>query len=141
MKDNLTVEKAYDLGKQNCKDIIACGLDISKTFIFSDFDFVGDEFYRNIVRMQKVTNVNQCRHIFGFKDTDSIGKVSQRHAAHTRTTHAPRQLSMRKYVYALRPSHPFDALTPLAAPTCDLRGPSSPHLIALETYAYAACSA
>lgn len=38
---------------QNAKDIIACGFDVSKTFIFSDFEFVGGAFYRNIIRIQR----------------------------------------------------------------------------------------
>lgn len=38
---------------QNAKDIIACGFDVSKTFIFSDFEYVGGAFYRNIVRIQR----------------------------------------------------------------------------------------
>jgi tryptophanyl-tRNA synthetase len=29
------------LAFENAKDIIACGFDIEKTFIFSDFDFIG----------------------------------------------------------------------------------------------------
>lgn len=36
----------------NAKDIIACGFDRNKTFIFSDLDFVGGDFYRNVVRVQ-----------------------------------------------------------------------------------------
>ena len=38
---------------QNAKDIIACGFDVKRTFIFSDFEYVGNEFYRNMVRIQK----------------------------------------------------------------------------------------
>lgn len=38
---------------QNAKDIIACGFDVSKTFIFSDFEYVGGAFYRNIVQIQR----------------------------------------------------------------------------------------
>jgi len=38
---NLTVEECRRLARENAKDIIACGFDISKTFIFSDFNYVG----------------------------------------------------------------------------------------------------
>lgn len=41
MWKNLTVEESKRLARENAKDIIACGFDISRTFIFSDFDFVG----------------------------------------------------------------------------------------------------
>jgi hypothetical protein len=38
---------------QNAKDIIACGFDVTKTFIFSDFEYVGGAFYRNIISIQR----------------------------------------------------------------------------------------
>ena len=38
---NLTIEESLRLARENAKDIIACGFDISKTFIFSDFNYVG----------------------------------------------------------------------------------------------------
>lgn len=38
---------------QNAKDIIACGFDVTKTFIFSDFEYVGGAFYRNIIGIQR----------------------------------------------------------------------------------------
>lgn len=41
MWKNLSVEESQRLARENAKDIIACGFDISKTFIFSDFDYVG----------------------------------------------------------------------------------------------------
>lgn len=47
------MEEARHLATENAKDIIACGFDITKTFIFSDFDYVGGEFYKNIVRIQR----------------------------------------------------------------------------------------
>ena len=38
---NLTAEECHDLAYKNAKDIIACGFDVDKTFIFSDFDYMG----------------------------------------------------------------------------------------------------
>lgn len=38
---DMTVEKAYEYARENAKDIIACGFDINKTFIFSDLDYLG----------------------------------------------------------------------------------------------------
>jgi len=38
---NLSVEESRRLARENAKDIIACGFDIRRTFIFSDFDYVG----------------------------------------------------------------------------------------------------
>ena len=41
MWKNLSVEESQRLARENAKDIIACGFDVTKTFIFSDFDYVG----------------------------------------------------------------------------------------------------
>ncbi|NXV05116.1 SYWC protein, partial [Cettia cetti] len=38
---DMTIEKAYEYAKENAKDIIACGFDVNKTFIFSDLDYLG----------------------------------------------------------------------------------------------------
>lgn len=38
---DLTLEQAYIYTMENVKDIIACGFDINKTFIFSDLEYMG----------------------------------------------------------------------------------------------------
>ena len=38
---DLSLEECHRLAFENAKDIIACGFDISRTFIFSDLDYVG----------------------------------------------------------------------------------------------------
>lgn len=38
---DLTVEQTTQMAKENMKDIIACGFDPDKTFIFTDFEFMG----------------------------------------------------------------------------------------------------
>ena len=38
---DLKLEEAHRLSFENAKDIIACGFDINKTFIFSDIEYVG----------------------------------------------------------------------------------------------------
>lgn len=58
---NLDIDEARRLARENAKDIIACGFDASKTFIFSDFEYVGGAFYRNIVRIQRCVTMNQVR--------------------------------------------------------------------------------
>jgi tryptophanyl-tRNA synthetase len=37
---DLTPEETNRLAHENAKDIIACGFDINKTFIFSDFEYM-----------------------------------------------------------------------------------------------------
>ncbi|KAF6201091.1 hypothetical protein GE061_005538 [Apolygus lucorum] len=75
---DLTVEEATRLAHQNAKDIIAIGFDVNKTFIFSDFTYMGQcpDFYRNISRIQKCVTFNQVKGIFGFGDSDVIGKIA-----------------------------------------------------------------
>ncbi|XP_062578677.1 tryptophan--tRNA ligase, cytoplasmic-like [Saccostrea cucullata] len=75
---DLTLEQTNHLAFENAKDIIACGFDVEKTFIFSDLDFLTNSpaFYRTICRIQKLVTYNQVKGIFGFTDSDSIGKIS-----------------------------------------------------------------
>ena len=43
---DLTLDHCYAMGKVNAKEIIACGFDEKKTFIFSDLDIMGTHFYK-----------------------------------------------------------------------------------------------
>ncbi|XP_319546.6 tryptophan--tRNA ligase, cytoplasmic [Anopheles gambiae] len=74
---DLTVEQSMRMARENAKDIIAIGFDPSKTFIFSNLDFMGQcpQFYQNIIRIQKCVTFNQVKGIFGFGDSDVIGKI------------------------------------------------------------------
>lgn len=73
---NLTVEESKRLARENAKDIIACGFDIERTFIFSDFSFVGGAFYENMVKVARCVTYNKVVGIFGFTPEDHIGKSS-----------------------------------------------------------------
>ncbi|XP_036448966.1 tryptophan--tRNA ligase, cytoplasmic isoform X1 [Colossoma macropomum] len=75
---DLTQEECHRYAVENAKDIIACGFDVNKTFIFSDLDYLGTSpsFYRNVVKIQKHVTFNQVKGIFGFTDSDCIGKIS-----------------------------------------------------------------
>ncbi|KAK4104927.1 tryptophanyl-tRNA synthetase [Parathielavia hyrcaniae] len=70
-----TIEEVQGYCSSNAKDIIAIGFDPAKTFIFSDFDYVGGAFYRNIVRLSKHITLNQARAIFGFNESTNIGRI------------------------------------------------------------------
>uniref|UniRef100_A0A673U4V8 Tryptophan--tRNA ligase, cytoplasmic n=2 Tax=Suricata suricatta TaxID=37032 RepID=A0A673U4V8_SURSU len=80
---DLTLDQAHGYAVENAKDIIACGFDGNKTFIFSDLDYMGSSpgFYKNVVKIQKHVTFNQVKGIFGFTDSDSIGKSSPPPAA------------------------------------------------------------
>ncbi|KAI8480660.1 Tryptophan--tRNA ligase, cytoplasmic [Branchiostoma belcheri] len=75
---DMSVEEARRLASENAKDIIAFGFDKEKTFIFSDIDYIGSspDFYKTILRVEKCVTVNQVKGIFGFNDSDCIGKIS-----------------------------------------------------------------
>uniref|UniRef100_A0A0L8FKV9 Tryptophan--tRNA ligase, cytoplasmic n=1 Tax=Octopus bimaculoides TaxID=37653 RepID=A0A0L8FKV9_OCTBM len=75
---DFSVEEASRLAHENIKDIIAIGFDPEKTFIFSDFQHMGQSeiFYRTVVNIQKLVTFNQVKGIFGFNDSDSIGKIA-----------------------------------------------------------------
>lgn len=61
-----TVEEVMGYSRTNAMDIIAAGFDPKKTFIFSDFAYVGGAFYKNIVRFAKRVTYNTAKAIFGF---------------------------------------------------------------------------
>ena len=60
---------------ENARDIIACGFDYDKTFLFSDLDYVGT-MYPNIVRIWKAVTTNTVNGIFGFDGSANIGKIA-----------------------------------------------------------------
>ncbi|KAJ9106151.1 hypothetical protein QFC21_001294 [Naganishia friedmannii] len=73
-KPSAKLEENYKFGYENIKDIIACGVKLEKTFIFSDLDYVGGAFYRNILRIAKSIPQSQSKAAFGFTESDNIGK-------------------------------------------------------------------
>ncbi|CEM21761.1 unnamed protein product [Vitrella brassicaformis CCMP3155] len=72
-KENLTVEECKRLAYENAKDILAIGFDKDKTFIFSDLDYI-QTMYPLVLQIQKKVTYNQSRGIFGFTESDNIGK-------------------------------------------------------------------
>ncbi|KAI0311504.1 tryptophanyl-tRNA synthetase [Amylostereum chailletii] len=74
-KHELTPEKTHKFAFQNAKDIIAVGFKLEKTFIFSDYDYLGGAFYRNVSKISRQITINQAKATFGFGDSDNIGKI------------------------------------------------------------------
>ena len=72
-KQELQLEECNRLAYENAKDIIACGFDLKKTFIFTNLDYI-HHMYPTILKIQKLTTYNQARAIFGFTGSDNIGK-------------------------------------------------------------------
>ncbi|KAK9836615.1 hypothetical protein WJX74_004419 [Apatococcus lobatus] len=72
----LSLPESERLAFENAKDIIACGFDPDLTFIFSDYDYIGGDFYWNITQIQRLVTFNSVRSIFGLAGDDSIGKIA-----------------------------------------------------------------
>jgi tryptophanyl-tRNA synthetase len=73
-KDSIpNVKNAYQMTRQNARDIIAIGFDPAKTFIFSDLHYMG-HMYPNIVSVQRLISANQVKAVFGFDDAKNIGQ-------------------------------------------------------------------
>ncbi|XP_075982869.1 tryptophanyl-tRNA synthetase isoform X1 [Anticarsia gemmatalis] len=75
---DIKIEDARQMAFNNAKDIIAVGFNPENTFIFNDLDFIGQcpAFYQNMLRIQKCVTYNQVKGIFGFGDSDVIGKIT-----------------------------------------------------------------
>ncbi|TVY89703.1 Tryptophan--tRNA ligase, cytoplasmic [Lachnellula willkommii] len=70
-----TIEDVQKYTVANTKDIIAVGFDPKKTFIFSDYEYMGGAWYRNITRISKHVTYNVAKAVFGFNDSSCIGKI------------------------------------------------------------------
>ena len=73
----LDFETVYKLGFENAKDIIACGFNPEKTFIFSNRDHRLNvkEFEIFVSDMKKMVNVNLVQKIFGFDSESTVGQL------------------------------------------------------------------
>ncbi|KAK9464415.1 tryptophanyl-tRNA synthetase [Lipomyces arxii] len=74
-KSELTIEDVKKFTAQNARDIIAVGFDPKKTFIFSDLQYMGGAYYENVVRVSRQITTSTAKSVFGFGDSDNIGKL------------------------------------------------------------------
>jgi tryptophanyl-tRNA synthetase len=75
-KSKLTLDDTKMMAYENIKDIIACGFDVDKTFIFTNTSFIGG-LYPTILKIQKIVNLRQILSTFGFPiDNTPVGKVA-----------------------------------------------------------------
>lgn len=74
-KPKLTIDDVKRFAKENCKDIIAVGFKPENTFIFSDLEYMNPAFYENIVRTSRQITTSTAKAVFGFQDSDCIGKL------------------------------------------------------------------
>lgn len=71
----LELEACRKFAIENIKDIIAVGFNPERTFIFRDTDYI-DQLYPNSLKIAKHITLNQIKGIFGFNDSDNVGKFS-----------------------------------------------------------------
>ncbi|PPQ77510.1 hypothetical protein CVT25_011307 [Psilocybe cyanescens] len=74
-KHELKPEQTKLFSRLNARDIIACGFNLDRTFIFSNYEFMGGAFYQNVSRISRQITYNQVKATFGFTESDNIGKV------------------------------------------------------------------
>lgn len=75
-KDNeCTLDSIQQLCKENEQDIMAMGFDPKKTFIFANTKYMG-QLYPNVVLLEKLVSVHKLKTVYGFEDTDSVGKFA-----------------------------------------------------------------
>jgi len=72
---SMPLEEARRLARENAKDIIACGFDPRRTFIFSDVNYMSTPFYLNMLKIAKCVTFNAARGIFGFSGESNIGQI------------------------------------------------------------------
>ena len=75
-KPGCAVEDFLEYTYENVKDIIALGFDPKKTFIYSDYEYVGGHFYRNASEFESLVTFNQASGAFGFGGSTNIGLVA-----------------------------------------------------------------
>ncbi|CAX45515.1 tryptophan-tRNA ligase, putative [Candida dubliniensis CD36] len=74
-KHQLTIDDVKGFAAENAKDIIAVGFNPENTFIFSDLQYMGGAFYENVVRTSRQITTSTAKAVFGFTDSDCIGKI------------------------------------------------------------------
>ncbi|KAK5105840.1 hypothetical protein LTR62_001970 [Meristemomyces frigidus] len=76
MKAGSAPEDFLNFAHDNARDIIALGFDPKKTFMYSDYEFLGGHFYRNVSEFESMVTYNQASGAFGFNESTNIGLIS-----------------------------------------------------------------
>ncbi|XP_045186843.1 tryptophan--tRNA ligase, cytoplasmic-like isoform X2 [Mercenaria mercenaria] len=75
-EEPVSIETIREQTRENVKDIIALGFDVNKTFIFSNFEYMCPEYYKNICRVQRLIKLSRMKIVFDFDDNGNIGKIN-----------------------------------------------------------------
>jgi tryptophanyl-tRNA synthetase len=72
---DLSLAEVQHYARENAKDIIAVGFDPKLTFIFVNTKYMAYMF-ETVLQVQRLINFNQASSVFGFEQSDSIGKIA-----------------------------------------------------------------
>ena len=75
-KAGAAVDDFLGFSHENAKDIIALGFDPKKTFIYTDYEYLGGHFYHNTSEFESLVTFNQVQGAFGFNGSTNIGLVA-----------------------------------------------------------------
>ncbi|KAK3054670.1 tryptophan--tRNA ligase [Extremus antarcticus] len=75
-KKGSAVEDFLHYSHDNIKDIIALGFDPAKTFIYTDYEYVGGHFYWNTSEFESLVTHNQASGAFGWNGSTNVGLVA-----------------------------------------------------------------
>jgi tryptophanyl-tRNA synthetase len=71
---NLTLEQTIGFTYDNALDVIACGFDQKKTFIFSNVEYA-KTLYKMAIQIAKHINFSTAKAVFGFTNKSNIGII------------------------------------------------------------------
>lgn len=74
VKQNLSLKDTMGFAYENALDVIACGFDPKKTFIFSDIEYAKTQ-YKIAVKIAKHLTFSTVKAVFGFTNESNIGIV------------------------------------------------------------------
>jgi tryptophanyl-tRNA synthetase len=60
----LSLEQTRAFTQSNARDILACGFDLERTFLFSNLDYMGT-LYPNVCRLQSCMTLHDVKCVFG----------------------------------------------------------------------------
>lgn len=75
-KSGKTLHDYYHIGHRNTHDILACGFDPDKTYVFSNFMNMNNRYYYNIVKLMAINNGTRMNEIYGMTLDNSIGQMT-----------------------------------------------------------------
>jgi tryptophanyl-tRNA synthetase len=73
-KRDMSLNDAIGYTYENALDVIACGFDQKKTFIFSDVEYA-KTLYKTAIHVAKHTTFSTAKAVFGFKGESNIGII------------------------------------------------------------------